>query len=73
MQPKAATLMHFGEKDAHIPADKVREVAAQHPEVKFYYYPADHGFACDERASFDAESSTIAWGRTVEFLAERLG
>ena len=73
MKPKAATMMHFGEKDQHIPVDKVRETAAGFPEVKFYYYPADHGFGCDERASFDAESSTIAWGRTIEFLAKRLG
>ena len=73
LKPKAATLMHFGEKDQHIPVDKVREVAAGFPEVEFYYYPADHGFGCDERASFDAESSTIAWGRTIEFLVRHSG
>ena len=72
LTPKAPTLLHFGEHDAHIPVDQVREIEKQHPEAKFYFYPADHGFGCDERDAFDAESSTIAWGRTIEFLAKHL-
>ena len=49
--------MHFGEKDGHIPANEIRTIAASHPETGFFYYPADHGFGCDERATFHAESS----------------
>lgn len=68
----APTQMHFGEQDGHIPVDKVRELAEGHPEASFFYYPADHGFGCDERGSFNAESSAIAWGRTLEFFAKHL-
>jgi carboxymethylenebutenolidase len=69
---KAPTQMHFGEKDHHISAHEIREIAKTKPEVGFFFYPADHGFGCDERASFDAESSAIAWGRTIEFFAKHL-
>lgn len=72
LKPKAPTLLHFGEKDAHIPVSGVREVAALHPDVPVHIYPADHGFNCDERAAFHAESAAIAWGRTIEFLARHL-
>jgi carboxymethylenebutenolidase len=70
---KAPTQMHFGEKDGHIPADEIRTIAKGHKDVGFYYYPADHGFGCDERSAFDAESSAIAWGRTLEFFGKHLG
>ncbi len=65
--------MHFGEKDAHIPVAEIRQIAKTHPDAQFYYYPADHGFGCDERAPFHAESSAIAWGRTLEFFGKHLG
>jgi len=71
-EPKTPVQMHYGEKDAHIPVDEVREIAAGRAGVEFHAYPADHGFGCDERGAFDAESSTIAWGRTIEFLAKHL-
>jgi carboxymethylenebutenolidase len=70
---KAPTQMHFGEKDHHIPANDIREIAKSHKDASFFYYPADHGFGCDERASFDAESAAIAWGRTLEFFGKHLG
>lgn len=73
LAPKAPTEMHFGEKDGHIPADQIRELARAHPDVAFHYYPADHGFGCDERGAFHAESSAIAWGRTLEFFGKHLG
>ncbi len=73
LQPKSPMLLHYGERDAHIPIDRIREIVASRPSVEFHAYPADHGFACDERSSFDAESSAIAWGRTLEFLAKQLG
>ena len=72
LQPKVPTILHFGEKDAHIPVAGVREFAAAHPETPVYVYPADHGFQCDERGSFDAESAQIAWGRTIEFFAQHV-
>ena len=73
LKPKAPTQMHFGLKDDHIPADQIRAIAADHGEAQFFYYPAGHGFACDERSSFHAESAAIAWGRTLAFFARHLG
>jgi carboxymethylenebutenolidase len=70
--PKIPTQMHFGEKDGHIPAAEIRAIAASKPEIGFHFYPADHGFACDERGAFEAESAAIAWGRTIEFFAKHL-
>ena len=72
LQPKVPTILHFGEKDAHIPVDGVRELAKQHADVPVYIYPADHGFHCDERASYDAPSAKLAWERTFAFFAKHL-
>jgi carboxymethylenebutenolidase len=73
LQPKVPTMLHFGEKDAHIPIDGVHELEKLHPEVKIYTYPADHGFHCDARASYDDPSAKLAWGRTLAFFAEHVG
>jgi carboxymethylenebutenolidase len=71
--PKVPTILHFGEKDAHIPITRVKEFAAAHPELPVYIYPADHGFNCDERESYDAPSAELARKRTLEFLAKTIG
>ena len=73
LQPKVPTMLHFGEKDQHIPVAGVKEVAALHPNVPVYIYPADHGFNCDHRASYDAPSAALAWTRTLDFFREHLG
>jgi carboxymethylenebutenolidase len=72
LKPRVPTMLHFGEKDQHIPVAGVREVAAVHPEVKVHIYPADHGFNCDHRESYDAPSAALAWTRTLEFFAKQL-
>jgi len=36
------------------------------------YDEADHGFHCDERGSYQAESAKIAWGRTTAFLEKNI-
>lgn len=73
LQPKVPTILHFGEKDAHIPIAGVHDLAKQHPDVPVYTYPADHGFHCDERASYDAPSAKTAWERTLAFFHQNLG
>jgi len=71
--PKCEVIMHFGELDAHIPMADVDKVKAAHPEVPVYVYNADHGFNCDHRASYDADSAALAKQRTLSFFASRLG
>jgi carboxymethylenebutenolidase len=67
--PEAPTLLHFGEHDGGIPLDHVEAIGAAHPTVVVHVYEgAQHGFACDARASFHPLSATIALGRTLEFL-----
>ena len=73
LKPLAPTMLHFGEKDDHIPVAGVREVEALHPDVQVFLYPAGHGFHCDERGSYDAESAKLAWGRTIEFFQKHVG
>lgn len=73
MKPRVPTMLHFGEKDEHIPLAGVREVAALHPDVAIHTYLAGHGFNCDHRESYDAQSAALAWTRTLEFFRKQLG
>ena len=73
LKPGVPTLLHFGEKDQHIPVAGVRELAAAHPEVEVHIYPAEHGFNCDQRDSYHAPSAALAWTRTLEFFRKHLG
>jgi carboxymethylenebutenolidase len=72
-QPKVPTQLHFGEKDAGIPLGDVETIKAKRPEVEIHVYPgAQHGFNCDERASYDKSSADTAWPRSLAFLARHL-
>jgi carboxymethylenebutenolidase len=72
-QPKVPTQLHFGEKDAGIPLSDVETIKAKRPEVEIFTYPgAQHGFHCDERASYDKASADIAWPRSIAFFAKHL-
>ncbi len=71
-QPRCPVMMHFGERDAHIPMKDVDAIKAAQPDARIFVYPADHGFNCDHRSSYDAESAAIAKQRTLEFFAEHL-
>lgn len=72
-KPKCPVMAHFGERDQHIPVEGVRKFAAQHPEVQVFIYPADHGFNCDQRGSYDAPSAKLARQRTLDFLRRHVG
>jgi carboxymethylenebutenolidase len=72
-KPKCPVMAHFGERDAHIPVAGVRKFAAEHPEVQVFVYPADHGFNCDQRGSYDAASAKLARERTLDFLRRHVG
>ena len=72
-KPDVPTQLHFGEKDAGIPLTDVEAIKSKRPDVEIYVYPgAQHGFHCDERASYDKVSSDIAWPRSLEFFAKHL-
>jgi carboxymethylenebutenolidase len=72
-KPNVPTQLHFGEKDAGIPLSDVEAIRAKRPDVEIHVYPgAQHGFHCDERASYDKTSSDIAWPRSMDFFAKYL-
>lgn len=70
--PTAPVMLHFGRQDRHIPPEDVDKVQAAHPEVEIYWYDAGHGFNCDARASYDAESAKLARERSLAFLKKHL-
>ncbi len=71
-KPKAPVMLHFGDHDQSIPMSDVEKVKAARPEVPVYVYKAGHGFACDERGSYDAAASKTAQQRTLAFFKEKL-
>ena len=72
-RPQCPVMAHFGERDSMIPVDGVRKLAAAHPEAQVFIYAADHGFNCDQRASFDAAAAKLARERTLQFLQRHVG
>lgn len=71
--PRGPVLLHWGETDASIPPDHWETVKKAHPSVPMHVYPAGHGFHCDERGSFHAESSQLAHQRTLAFFRQHVG
>jgi len=70
--PKVPVMLHFGDKDAHIPLTDVQKIRAAFPQVPIHLYDATHGFNCDDRAAYHAPSAGRANDRTLQFLAEHL-
>jgi carboxymethylenebutenolidase len=73
-KPKVPTMCHFGELDQSPTLEQSRAIAKAHPEITAHFYPgAGHGFNCDQRGSYHAESAKLARQRTVEFFRKHLG
>jgi carboxymethylenebutenolidase len=66
-------LVHLAESDDYITEDETAFMEAtmglESLEMSFHHYPGTkHGFADPDGATFDPDSSDLAWKRTVEFL-----
>jgi carboxymethylenebutenolidase len=72
-KPKVPVILHFGEKDQHIPVASVQQFQKAHPDLPVYMYAADHGFNCDQRGSYDAAAAKLARERTLEFFKKHVG
>jgi carboxymethylenebutenolidase len=71
--PNCPVQLHFGEQDHGIPLSDVEAIKAAHPEVPvFVYEGAQHGFGCEERASYSAKDCELAELRSLAFFAEHL-
>jgi carboxymethylenebutenolidase len=74
---KGKILCLFGEQDGFIPSDQVDAIQAALTEAgtdhEVVVYPgADHGFFCDQRATYQKEAATDAWERVKSLFAEKL-
>ncbi len=72
-KPKVPVMSHWGETDQSIPIDGVKKFLGEHKEVTSFIYPAGHGFNCDQRGSYHAESAKTARSRSLEFLRKHVG
>lgn len=72
-QPLCPVMCHFGAQDHAIPLDGVQAFAkAQGSAVDVHVYPAQHGFNCDQRASYDGAAAAAALERTLAFFGRHL-
>jgi carboxymethylenebutenolidase len=71
--PLCPVMAHFGDQDHWIPLDTVAAFRAAQPGVTVHVYGANHGFNCDQRGSYHAESAALARERTLAFFAQHLG
>ena len=69
---QAPMLFHFGERDPIIPPEDVQQHRSHHPDAGIHVYAAGHGFNCNERDDYDADSAALAWDRSIAFLTEHL-
>jgi len=74
---KGTLYAFFGLEDASIPQTEVDQIAAaltqaQIPHQIFRYPGADHGFFCDQRASYNAEAAADAWEQTLALFKSKL-
>ena len=70
-------LLLFGGLDKHIPMAQVDVIRgtlkAADKRAEVVVYPdADHGFFCDERASYNEQAAHDAWERTLNFFSKNL-
>jgi carboxymethylenebutenolidase len=70
-------LFFWGGKDTHIPADQRAAIldalkAAGKAYINVEMSEAGHGFFCDQRTAYHADSAAESWGLTLEFLRRSL-
>jgi carboxymethylenebutenolidase len=71
-KPRCPIVYHFGDQDHSIPLPDVEKIRGQYPDSTLYVYPgAQHGFNCDERASYSAPDAKVAFERSIAFLNEQ--
>jgi carboxymethylenebutenolidase len=74
-KPKVPTMLHFGDQDQSIPPADVEKIkAARGGDTEIFVYPgAGHGFNCDVRPSYHAESARLALDRTLAHFRKYVG
>jgi carboxymethylenebutenolidase len=70
--PRCPIVYHFGDRDGSIPIADIEKIEKAYPDATVYVYPgAQHGFNCDDRASYSAPDAKLAFERSIGFLNEQ--
>jgi carboxymethylenebutenolidase len=74
---RAPVLLFWGGKDTHIGPEIRNQIAellraAHKPFVNVEFSEADHGFFCDQRASYNPQAAAQGWALSLEFLNTNL-
>jgi carboxymethylenebutenolidase len=66
----------FGSKDASIPLTEVEQIKAEleahRVQHQIFVYPAEHGFFCDRRGSYQADAAASAWLEVLNLFQTQL-
>jgi carboxymethylenebutenolidase len=66
----------FGTQDALIPEEDVEQIKTalltHQIQHQIFTYPADHGFFCDQRVSYQAEAAADAWEQVQQLFQQVL-
>ena len=69
-KPVVPLMFHFGADDALIPPATIEQIRQAQPSGIFHIYEnTGHGFCCDDRDGYHAESARLAEQRSLEFIA----
>lgn len=68
-KPKIPVMLHYGAKDAGIPAENVEKVRAATPDSPLYLYDAGHGFCRPGSSDYNAEARERSLKRTFDWFA----
>lgn len=70
-KPKCPLLFHFARTDPNSTPEIIEQVLKTFPSAESYVYEAGHAFANDVRPVYNEAATTLARGRTIEFLRRR--
>jgi carboxymethylenebutenolidase len=73
-QIKGKVYAFFGENDPSIPPEHFEQIESaltkQNPANRVFVYPkAEHGFFCDQRASYNKQAAEDAWSKVLELFS----
>ena len=69
---KVPVMAHFAEEDKWISMESVSAFKAAHPAAQVFTYAAHHGFNCNHRGAWEAQSAALAKQRTLAFFKTHL-
>jgi carboxymethylenebutenolidase len=73
---KGTIYTFFGTKDSSIPQEQNQQIEAElkkyHINHRVFRYDAEHGFFCDQRASYNPTAAADAWRHVAELFQNHL-